>query len=157
MDRLAGAAGCESCHSLDSWRRVSFDHARTRFALDGAHTRLACASCHRPAERAGGTTRFVGLATDCAGCHRDPHAGQFTAGGQAARCERCHTSTSFAATRFDHARDASYRLDGAHARLACAACHKQETRNGHTFVRYKPLPTRCGGCHAARPATGGRP
>lgn len=157
MDRFAGAGGCESCHSVESWRRVSFDHARTRFVLDGAHARVACAGCHRPAERAGVPVRFSGLTSDCAGCHRDPHAGQFAAAGRPAACERCHGVASFSAGRFDHARDSSYRLDGAHARLACAACHKQETRNGQRFVRYKPLPTRCAGCHTATPATGGRP
>ena len=57
--------------------------------------------------------------------------------------------------RFDHARDSAYRLDGAHARLACAACHRPETRNGVTFVRYKPLPTTCRAAtaRAGRPAT----
>ena len=62
------------------------------------------------------------------------------------------------ASKFDHARDAAYRLDGAHVRLACAACHRPETRNGVTFVRYKPLPTTCRGCHGGSqpPATGER-
>jgi hypothetical protein len=136
---------------------VTFDHAKSRFALDGAHARLACSGCHRPAERGTATLRLQGLPTACSGCHRDPHADQFAAAGQGTACERCHTSASFAATRFDHGRDASYRLDGAHARLACAACHKPETRNGQTFVRYKPLPSKCSACHATKPVTGGRP
>jgi hypothetical protein len=60
------------------------------------------------------------------------------------------------ASKFDHARDAAYRLDGAHVRLACAACHRPETRNGVTFARYKPLPTTCRGCHGgSQPSANG--
>jgi hypothetical protein len=156
LARFAASGGCEGCHGVDSWWRVSFDHGKTRFALEGGHTRLACASCHR-SEQGKAPLRFRGLALSCAGCHRDPHAGQFVSADKAVSCERCHSSVRFAAVRFDHARDAAYRLDGAHARLACAACHKKETRNGQTFVRYKPLPTTCRGCHASIPASGGRP
>jgi hypothetical protein len=94
----------------------------------------------------------------CEGCHRDPHQGQLARGG-AASCERCHTTDNLAAAKFDHARDAAWHLDGAHSRVACAACHRPETRSGVTFVRYKPLPTTCRGCHGATPppANGGRP
>jgi hypothetical protein len=74
-------------------------------------------------------------------------------------CERCHTTDDLKPSRFDHTRDAAYELDGAHARLACSACHLLETRNGVTFVRYKPLPTTCRGCHGAsrQPGNGERP
>ncbi|HTO97445.1 MAG TPA: hypothetical protein VMK66_10420, partial [Myxococcales bacterium] len=34
----AGAAArCESCHSTAGWTRVSFDHEKTGFALEGRH------------------------------------------------------------------------------------------------------------------------
>jgi hypothetical protein len=150
--RFVAKGGCETCHRVESWREVTFDHGQTKYPLVGSHARVACAPCHRrqttgaPPE----ALRFVGVPQSCASCHRDPHQGQFARAG-AVSCERCHTTDGLKATRFDHDRDAAYRLDGAHARLACSACHRPETRNGVTFVRYKPLPTTCRGCHGTSP------
>jgi hypothetical protein len=162
LARLVAAGGCESCHTVDSWRTVNFDHARTRYPLSGRHATVACLPCHkRPDSGAAGgaaAMRFTALAQACGGCHLDPHEGQFARGGTTS-CERCHTTSDLEASRFDHSRDAAYRLDGAHARVACAACHRAETRDGARFVRYKPLPTTCRGCHGPTgpPAGGGRP
>jgi hypothetical protein len=162
VDRHLAKGGCESCHKVESWRAVAFDHGQARFPLAGAHAKVACGRCHRVAESPGVTAslKLVGLATSCEGCHRDPHLGQFARAGQPVACERCHTTETIRATRFDHSRDAAWKLDGAHARLPCSACHKPEQRGAVTFVRYKPLPTKCSGCHADRNATqadGGRP
>ena len=56
---------CASCHRPTDWRETSFDHARdARFALEGAHGRLACSSCH---VRAGATV--MKPPTTCEGCH----------------------------------------------------------------------------------------
>jgi hypothetical protein len=151
---------CESCHRLDSWRQVAFDHAQTRYPLSGAHARVACVPCHRRAEAGqAARLRFASVPQACDGCHRDPHQGQFAQAGGRVSCERCHTTDSLKASRFDHSRDAAYKLDGAHARLVCTACHRPETRNGVTFVRYKSLPTTCRGCHGSSrpPGAGGPP
>jgi hypothetical protein len=156
LERLSRKQGCEGCHGTDSWRAITFDHARTRFALSGGHAKPACAACHKkvdvgtPRERA----QLVGLPVACQACHKDPHAGQFAREGEASSCERCHTTDNVKASRFDHARDSSYALDGAHARVACSACHLRESRNGVTFTRYKPLPQTCKGCHGPSPPAG---
>jgi hypothetical protein len=152
--RLVAKSGCEACHRVDAWRSVSFDHAQTRYPLAGSHERVACVACHRRKEPTGtAELRFAGLATSCGTCHNDPHRGQFARTGQTA-CERCHTTDTVKAAKFDHSRDAAYRLDGAHARLACSACHKPETQAGVRFVRYKPLATTCSGCHGPTKAPG---
>jgi hypothetical protein len=150
LDRWVKAGGCESCHNGESWRRATFDHAKTRFALVAGHARARCGECHKkvevgtPRERVG----FAGTPLACEKCHGDPHRGQFQAGGKAAvACERCHAATTLRASLFDHSRDSGWPLDGAHARIACATCHRRETRDGVTFVRYKPLPKTCSGCH----------
>jgi hypothetical protein len=158
--RFVAKGGCESCHRVDSWRDVTFDHTQTRYPLSGSHARVACAPCHRRAE--GGQParlRFAGVAQTCEGCHRDPHLGQFARAGKSVSCELCHTTENLKASKFDQARDAAWRLDGAHARVACSACHRPETRNGVAFVRYAPLPTTCRGCHGSSrtPANGDRP
>jgi hypothetical protein len=154
VNRLVAEGGCESCHQVTSWRTVAFDHAQTKYPLTGRHTLVACDGCHRAT---GGATspaalRFAGVSQSCEGCHLDPHRGQFDGRG-ATGCGRCHTTDDLRATGFDHDRDSAYRLDGAHARLECAACHRRETAGAESFVRYRPLPTTCSGCHGP----GGRP
>jgi hypothetical protein len=52
---------CETCHRVEGWRGIAFDHARTGFVLDGAHARAACGSCHR--------NGFKGVPRQCAACH----------------------------------------------------------------------------------------
>ena len=149
LDRHVRAGGCESCHRVEAWRQVTFDHQQTRFALAGGHAKRACSACHKPTEP--GTprqrTRLAGTPLACEACHHDPHHGQFARQGSAA-CESCHNKDDVKAARFDHNRDSAYPLDGAHARVACSACHRRETSNGVSFVRYKPLGRACKDCHA---------
>jgi hypothetical protein len=62
---------CESCHGTASFTSVEFDHSTTRFALDGAHADVACASCHVETSTADGPpmVRYTGLGTACRDCH----------------------------------------------------------------------------------------
>jgi hypothetical protein len=106
---------CGDCHGVERWSAPSFDHAReTGFALRGGHAGVACAACHATPPERGGTP------SDCVSCHRseDVHAGRH--GDQ---CGTCHRVDSWAAVAFDHARDAGFVLEGAHADLPCAGCH----------------------------------
>ena len=42
---------CDSCHTVDGWKKNRFDHEReTGFALVGAHGRLQCQDCHKQAD-----------------------------------------------------------------------------------------------------------
>jgi hypothetical protein len=88
-DRHRGVLGrdCAACHNARDWRLGAFDHGRTRFALDGAHVRVACASCHVVA----GAT-VASLSGACVDCHRhdDLHHGSY-----GPQCERCHVTRSF--------------------------------------------------------------
>ena len=97
--------------------------------------------------------QLTGRPTDCAGCHKDVHGGQLAIAGTTA-CERCHTVDGFKpASGFDHQRDATWKLDGAHIRVACAACHlATTTADGAALVRYKPVEKTCEGCHRGDPA-----
>jgi hypothetical protein len=143
-------AGCEACHRVESWRVAAFDHAATRFPLEGRHEHTACVDCH-PRQDPGepGRLRWVGPGTSCESCHRDPHEGQLSIEART-RCERCHSPSDWRASRFDHQRDATYQLDGAHLRVPCAGCHPTEAIDGRAFVRYKPLASDCRDCHAGR-------
>ena len=147
-----GETACADCHATDTWDAAAFDHAaRTGFALTGAHATADCQSCHaRPA--GGATWTFAGLDATCATCHAgdDPHAGQFATPEGPADCATCHDTAAFTLRDFDHERTA-FSLVGAHAAVACASCHQPERLpDGTVFIRFKPLPTDCAGCHAGR-------
>ncbi len=51
LARRADGGRCESCHDVNGFRPARFgpeDHAKTTYALVGAHLAVACDQCHRP-------------------------------------------------------------------------------------------------------------
>ena len=142
-------AGCADCHEVASWVRVRFDHDReTRFALTGTHSSARCESCHVADE--GGVMRFAKLGTTCASCHADVHAGQFAAArGGAVDCERCHTTAAWERTTFQHRPPfTSFALQGKHASVGCADCHREVVVAARVRTRqYRGVPQSCEGCH----------
>ena len=138
---------CASCHDAADWRRVPrFDHARTGWALTGAHGRATCQSCHAtPAVNAGPDAKGVLKPlwkpvphADCVACHKDPHAGHFTGA-----CARCHTTEAWAKVDtkgFDH-EQTRYPLRGRHASVRCESCH--DARHGGRHPRFAA----CADCH----------
>lgn len=167
----AGAA-CIVCHERAHFSPPAFDlaeHARTTFALTGAHQAVACAECHRETRtlRVKGKPLsarvFHGTPGECSACHADAHAGVFERAGLPLAidgrtdCARCHTTSSFAESSapFEHARWTGFALDGAHARAECRACHAASAApdaTGRTFGRVRDHvqgdPARCVACHA---------
>ena len=140
-------ADCASCHDDKTFKKATTDHKKSRYPLTGKHVSVACAKCHKTE---GGTNivRYRPLGTACADCHQDVHLRQFTK-----TCETCHSTAGFsrAFSSFDHQRDSSYRLDGAHAARKCEECHKKESRPAAggpaEVVRYRPLSNECASCH----------
>lgn len=147
------AKGCEACHSLKSWKELSsFDHAATKFPLLGSHRAVACADCHRPANMEVSLAKadFRSAPTECEGCHKDPHGGQFKLAGVAERCASCHNTNKWRPSLFDHDRRTKFPLQGVHKNVACERCHTG-TRlvNGAKVLFYKPTPVECASCHGA--------
>jgi hypothetical protein len=105
---------CTSCHNNDTWRTRKVDHARTPFPLRGAHSSVACASCHVKS-----AVQVRLKAERCVDCHADVHRGQFKQD-----CIKCHQETSFRKAPFDHGTQTRFALTGKHAALACGKCHK---------------------------------
>ena len=66
-----GAQPCENCHDTRAFRIPEFDHAPTRYPLDGAHRDVPCESCHEETTDPDGTkvTRYKPLRTECRDCH----------------------------------------------------------------------------------------
>jgi hypothetical protein len=61
---------CAECHVTESYTIEAFDHAGTRFPLDGAHERAACDACHvQESADAGAFVRYRPLGFECADCH----------------------------------------------------------------------------------------
>nr|MBA3540822.1 hypothetical protein [Deltaproteobacteria bacterium] len=119
----APAKDCASCHGTNRWETPKFDHVKTRYALDGVHVDLACASCHRPTKLRNDDrviTWRLGYA-ECKDCHANPHP------KVGMDCKGCHAATSWKPTArggagFDH--DATgFGLRAAHAKAACTQCH----------------------------------
>jgi len=157
---------CRSCHGTTSFHRSRVDvtvHARFSYPLEGAHRAVPCVLCHRELDHPpAGSTRIAapqGLPrlpfdqgrSRCRDCHEGPHGDQFTAGKGAKECESCHdTSTFRPAVRFDHDRDAGFKLAGAHERVPCQRCHPTGSdASGKKQVLYKPLASACQSCHGA--------
>jgi hypothetical protein len=127
-------ARCASCHTTSvkfAETRARFDHTRTAYPLIGAHSEVACASCHRSA------TTYKGVAfASCSDCHTDPHRQAF-----GASCASCHTPRAWRSTKVDHSRT-DFPLVGRHAAVACAQCHAKPA------MQVAPKADTCATCHA---------
>jgi hypothetical protein len=153
-DRMAGLdgngkpSGCEACHSTREWKDLSkFNHARTRFPLEGSHRAVACADCHKPPnmELTMVHVQFSSVPTGCSDCHENPHADQF--GARAGDCAACHNSNKWKPSLFDHEKT-TFSLKGGHQDVACSACHTlKRPIDGNLVLFYKPTPTACEACH----------
>jgi hypothetical protein len=143
--------GCEHCHTDDAWSLVRFDHSTTRFALEGKHATVDCRKCHLAGKIgvAGSALSFAKTAAQCDECHSDVHRAQFVNSiANRTDCQRCHSAQSWKAERFDHNRDARFKLDGAHRNVPCRFCHLPKAVGEAPLVAYKPLDVACKSCHS---------
>lgn len=130
---------CTQCHTTTSWLNATFNHNATAFPLNGAHTTVACATCH--------TDNYAGtLPTTCYGCHVKDYDGTANISGVPNHvtanfpqdCTVCHTTTTWLNATFNH-NNTSFPLTGAHTTVACSTCHTDSYAG--------TLPTNCYGCH----------
>ena len=121
---------CSVCHNTTSWAGATFNHSNTPFPLTGAHTSVACASCHV-------NDKFAGTPTDCYSCHQAVYNSttnpNHASAGFPHTCDTCHTTTSWSGATFNHT---FFRLP--HRNAACATCHTNSA-NFAVFV--------CTNCH----------
>ncbi len=126
---------CSTCHSTSAWEPSNFNHSTTGFALTGAHTTLACISCH--------ASGYVSTPSLCFNCHQ----GDFTSTTDPDHeqnnfdhnCGTCHSTTAWEPSNFDHS-STGFVLAGAHATTACVTCHA---------AGYTNTPNTCISCHQA--------
>jgi hypothetical protein len=140
------APECRACHTDHKGRQAkivelsekAFDHARTDFALHGAHLKVACASCHIAGKK------YRDAPDACVDCHRrdDKHKGTL-----GPKCADCHTDSSWKEARFDHDHT-RFPLRNKHVPVACSACHAGE--------KFQDTPRECVSCHRKDDAHKGR-
>lgn len=162
--------GCVGCHGMEHFIPSTLDvaaHARTAYALEGAHRAVPCAQCHAELRQPPGRSAlaveamrslpFQDARRRCVECHEGPHGTQFASRRDKGACEGCHTLAAFVpAARFDHNRDAKFKLEGAHARVPCGDCHTSaKDVSGVAHVVYRPLSGKCESCHSS--TRGGTP
>lgn len=156
ISRKAGAHGrrpdvaaqeCSHCHDDHKGRDAdiigldpqTFNHTLTDFQLTGAHTAVACQSCHAPLKK------HREAPNECIGCHKkdEPHKGRL---GE--RCQSCHDVTHWLPGKpFDHSKT-QFPLTDSHKAVACAACH--------TDQQWKNIGKGCADCHRIEDAHAGR-
>ena len=127
--------GCHTEHHGPNGRLTFVDHSKFPFKLPGAHASVACNLCHPGAVS---VQQFRSAPQTCYGCHakNDIHHGAM---GQ--RCDQCHSTSSWAGAKFDHA---IFPLNhGSDQQTAtCQTCHPNGTS---TYT--------CFGCHFHTPAS----
>ncbi len=147
---------CTACHLPTAFAPNAFGtekHAETAFPLTGSHDAVACAKCHK--DVVDKVRTFHGTALECTKCHEDVHKGAFDVIGKPKKvegrdgCARCHDTSAFAPVRaatFDHGTWTGYVIDGAHAKLECAQCHRPTAKDKNRRLgRVKGK--RCADCH----------
>ncbi len=129
---------CESCHNEKKWSKVKFDHSKdTLFSLKGAHKQVQCLACHKKQTILKSKAKRT-KARSCQSCHKknDVHEGR-----NGKKCAKCHQVDSWLKTQFDHDKKTDFKLNGAHKKASCQACHQND-------VKGKKTPTECFSCHA---------
>lgn len=141
------ASDCSSCHTNSAFRPSLYTaerHAKTRFALEGAHRALACVVCH-PMQK-NGTLPFRTKGVLCGDCHADPHRGQFISVMKSRSCAACHSPSTWKLRSFDHS-TTSFKLEGKHADTPCNKCHAPAVPGDAATAVYRGTARLCSSCH----------
>ncbi len=151
--------GCEVCHSTKTWKDLTkFDHAKTDFALSGAHRAVACIDCHKPPNMSTKLTDadFRAAPRKCEECHQDIHGAQFVhTADHVTPCADCHNSLKWKPSLFDHDKRTTFPLQGVHRNVRCEGCHKlMREVDAKQVLFYKPTPRECAACHGAEELKG---
>jgi hypothetical protein len=151
VSRPDGGA-CETFHNVHGFRPALFtlvDHGQTDFRLEGGHLAQPCMACHKStlSDDRGKYMNYEFEDRSCTGCHKDIHSGQFLATEPVYNCTTCHSVEQWSIGSFDHNSRTTYKLEGAHQKVACDKCHKSERQNEIKVIKYRATPRRCEACH----------
>lgn len=148
---------CVVCHSdhhganfqIIRFNKDNFNHTVTGYNLEGAHKKRICNDCHKSGFISNKTIKnkkytFLGLSTECLGCHADYHQKTLASG-----CSGCHGLDTFKpAVKFNHS-TTKYPLLGMHQTVPCIKCHSVTSKNGEKFQEFAGVQFKgCINCHA---------
>jgi predicted CXXCH cytochrome family protein len=166
---LAGkVVDCGQCHSVTGFSPSTLtvdQHRNTKYPLEGKHTAVKCALCHRKdagstAVAKWGDSKVVirPLFGRCLDCHADDHNGQLAARPGKGECADCHRVAGWKPSTFDRPAHAKLKLaiDGRHADIECRACHGDDRKElppmpkvqlGKARFLFKVSEVECTACH----------
>lgn len=123
---------CQQCHNEAGWRNeVVFDHDISRFPLIGLHATTPCEACHLD-------NQFKDTQQACVDCHKndDEHKAQL-----GKHCALCHNPNSWSFWQFNHDTQSKFKLNGAHKKIVCEACHREPVNDKIELNK------QCNSCH----------
>jgi predicted CXXCH cytochrome family protein len=128
---------CDTCHTTTSWAGATFNHNNTPFPLTGAHTTVACTSCHI-------NNVFAGTPTDCYSCHKTDYTGTTNPNHVTANwpttCATCHTTTAWLPATLAASYHTFFPINHGNSNGVCTTCHT----NSSDYSVFT-----CTGCHTA--------
>ncbi len=137
---------CNKCHTNNGFTPSTFTiekHNMTKFKLEGAHMATACTACHKKQK----DWTFRNIGSRCVDCHTNVHKGfipdRFFPNED---CTACHNVKNWKEVTFDHNKT-GFKLEGEHAKIACAECHYRKNANGVRVQQFKRLSRECSSCH----------
>ena len=132
---LAANLALGACQGKTNPQQWTVAEVHQEVGLLKGHQPLQCDDCHMA-----GT--FAGVEAACESCHLEDYQAttvpNHREAGYATVCAVCHLPASWQPASLDHERF-GFALEGAHAKLACAACH--------IGGQFTTLPTACVDCH----------
>ncbi|MCZ7601311.1 MAG: hypothetical protein M5R37_00455 [Melioribacteraceae bacterium] len=122
------SSACLSCHPTGSGEG-GFNHNTTNFPLTGSHITVDCQACH--------ISGYQGTSILCEDCHQDDYlnAPDHTSLGYPMDCERCHSTTAWEVSTFNHS-NTNFPLTGAHVTQICSDCHSAGFEGTSTLCFY---------------------
>ena len=137
---------CNTCHTNNGFAPSSFTiekHNLSKFKLEGAHLATACSACHKK----GKDWTFKNMGSKCVDCHKNEHKGfidpKYFPNED---CAVCHNVTNWNVVNFDHSKT-KFKLEGAHAKETCDACHYRKDDSGKRIQVFTGLSKECASCH----------
>lgn len=138
---------CNQCHDNNGFFPSTYTierHNQTKFPLEGAHLATSCKACHKNSFK----WTFSHMGSKCVDCHKNIHADMIEEQYMPnENCTACHNVASWKKNlKFDH-NATGFKLDGAHAKLACGACHFAKNDKGIKVQKFAGLTADCASCH----------
>lgn len=142
---------CTDCHNQTRFTEtdIGFIHQRSDFPLIGAHSQIACESCHANQDAG----HFgIDTGTACIDCHEQDYlmaeSIDHVASGFSTTCEDCHSMLVWSGVNFEHTEvSGGFALLGAHDAIRCESCHLLPSYD----LTFQPPPVGeedCYACHA---------